>query len=64
MYIGEWVNGTRHGRGALYFDKNCECYYDGEWNNGTKEGYGVHKFKSGNIYEGQWLENLRHGQGN
>ena len=40
-YIGEWVNGMRHGKGVLYFDRNCETYYDGDWKYGIKNGYGL-----------------------
>lgn len=63
-YIGEWVNGMRHGKGVIYFDHENATYYDGEWTYGIKDGYGVHKYKSGNVYEGQWFDNKRHGKGN
>ena len=63
MYIGEWEHGLRQGKGVLYFDGKCESYFDGEWDRGNRSGLGVHKYKSGNIYEGQWLNNMRHGKG-
>eukprot|EP00795_Rhopilema_esculentum_P001293 gene1293-15680_t len=63
MYIGEWEHGLRQGKGVLYFDGKFESYFDGEWDRGNRSGFGVHKYKSGNIYEGQWLNNMRHGKG-
>ena len=37
--------------------------YDGAWLNGLQDGYGVMTFKSGDIYQGEFQENLPHGKG-
>ena len=28
-----------------------------------RQGYGVRRYRSGNVYEGEWMANNRHGQG-
>ena len=35
----------------------------GEWNNGEVSGFGVHVMKSGQRYEGQFKNFLKHGFG-
>ena len=37
--------------------------YDGYWQHGDMSGFGTFKWPSGNIYEGEWLANRRHGEG-
>lgn len=44
MYLGETVNGTKHGWG-LYIWPNSDCLF-GEWKNGRKCGYGMRKFSN------------------
>ena len=37
--------------------------YDGGWCNGLQNGQGVMTFQSGDIYQGEFEENLPHGKG-
>ncbi|NXI93414.1 R10B2 protein, partial [Psophia crepitans] len=62
-YIGHWCNGKRHGKGTVYYDQEHTSWYSGDWVNNIKEGWGMRCYKSGNIYEGQWEKNVRHGKG-
>nr|XP_055202483.1 radial spoke head 10 homolog B2-like isoform X6 [Gorilla gorilla gorilla] len=49
-YIGEFVNGYRHGRGKFYYASGA--VYDGEWVSNKKRGMGRLTFKNGRVYEG------------
>ncbi|XP_054970898.1 radial spoke head 10 homolog B2 isoform X5 [Pan paniscus] len=49
-YIGEFVNGYRHGRGKFYYASGAT--YDGEWVSNKKHGMGRLTFKNGRVYEG------------
>ncbi|XP_062444682.1 radial spoke head 10 homolog B-like isoform X1 [Rhea pennata] len=62
-YTGYWCNGKRHGKGTIYYNRGRTSWYSGDWVNNNKEGWGVRRYKSGNIYEGQWKKNVRHGKG-
>ncbi|GAB0196609.1 radial spoke head 10 B-like [Grus japonensis] len=62
-YIGYWCKGKRHGKGTVYYDQERTSWYSGDWVNNIKEGWGMRCYKSGNIYEGQWEKNVRHGKG-
>ena len=61
-YIGEMLNGLRHGKGKEYY-KNGTIMYDGNFVNGKREGDGKYIDESGNYYIGQWLNDLQHGKG-
>ena len=37
--------------------------YVGEWSHGVREGYGVEIFESGERYEGDWAQDVYHGEG-
>ncbi|XP_075035766.1 radial spoke head 10 homolog B isoform X2 [Mixophyes fleayi] len=62
-YVGEWYKGIRHGKGTIFYNAEGTSWYEGEWIHKDKEGWGVQRFKSGNIYEGQWQNNKFHGMG-
>ncbi|XP_060548844.1 radial spoke head 10 homolog B2-like [Pantherophis guttatus] len=62
-YIGQWVEGKRHGKGTIYYNEAGSSWYEGDFVNNVKSGWGVRRYKSGNIYEGQWERDLRHGEG-
>ncbi|XP_026560387.1 radial spoke head 10 homolog B2 [Pseudonaja textilis] len=62
-YIGQWVEGKRHGKGTIYYNESGSSWYEGDFVNNIKSGWGVRRYKSGNIYEGQWERDLRHGEG-
>ncbi|XP_049758788.1 radial spoke head 10 homolog B isoform X1 [Elephas maximus indicus] len=49
-YIGEFVNGNRHGHGKFYYASGA--MYEGEWVSNKKHGMGRFTFKNGRVYEG------------
>ena len=59
-YHGEWVSGKEHGRGQLSFPDGS--VYRGEFAHGSMQGVGVLRVHNV-VYEGEWRENLPHGQG-
>lgn len=40
-----------------------DALYFGELLDGKRHGKGVMKYKSGRVYEGDWINDLRHGTG-
>ena len=38
-------------------------FYEGDWSSGSYSGYGTHANWNGDVYEGNFLENLKHGTG-
>ena len=70
-YTGEWYEGKYHGKGLFKRQWPNEAdpskietqFYDGRWQHGDMSGFGMFKWPSGNIYEGEWLANRRHGLG-
>lgn len=61
VYVGDWVNGKRHGFGEHTFP-NGERYI-GYWKNGKREGFGRRYFISGDWYEGHWVRDKKDGPG-
>ncbi|XP_069666253.1 radial spoke head 10 homolog B isoform X5 [Haliaeetus albicilla] len=57
-----WTDGVKY-EGTMYYDQEHTSWYSGDWINNVKEGWGMRCYKSGNIYEGQWEKNVRHGKG-
>ncbi|XP_004945158.1 radial spoke head 10 homolog B isoform X2 [Gallus gallus] len=51
-YMGDFVNGERHGRGKFIYASGA--VYDGEWAHNKKHGKGKFVFKNGSIYEGEF----------
>ncbi|XP_032122384.1 radial spoke head 10 homolog B isoform X5 [Sapajus apella] len=51
-YIGEFVNGYRHGHGKFYYASGA--MYDGEWVFNKKHGMGRLTFKNGRVFEGEF----------
>ncbi|NXG34864.1 R10B2 protein, partial [Dromaius novaehollandiae] len=62
-YAGCWCKGKRQGKGTIYYNQEHTSWYSGDWVNNNKDGWGIRCYKSGNIYEGQWEKNVRHGKG-
>ena len=60
-YIGEVLNGERHGKGT--FIENNGIKYEGEWRNGKMHGTGVLTTPDGKRYEGEMENGQMHGQG-
>src|SRR5688572_16027271 len=50
MYIGEWKDGKKHGKGK--FTCNDGTIYEGDFVDGEMQGYGVKKWIDGRSYEG------------
>jgi hypothetical protein len=66
-YTGQWKDDQPGGQGSLV-DRQLKLVYDGEFVRGQKHGRGRCQWadKTGSAhasYDGQWEENLRHGQG-
>jgi len=61
-YIGEWLNGLRHGKGKLYYE-NGNIKYEGNFIKDKFEGKGQYNFENGEYYIGEWLNDQRHGRG-
>jgi hypothetical protein len=53
--------GKPHGSGKLEYE-NSACY-TGDWNQGSWSGYGRHIKPNGDVYEGSFFDNAKHGQG-
>nr|XP_020655180.1 radial spoke head 10 homolog B2-like isoform X1 [Pogona vitticeps]XP_020655181.1 radial spoke head 10 homolog B2-like isoform X1 [Pogona vitticeps] len=62
-YIGQWVEGKRHGKGTIYYNTESSSWYEGDFVYNVKSGWGIRCYKSGDIYEGQWERDMRHGEG-
>lgn len=37
--------------------------YKGEYKSGSKDGYGSIQYENGDTYQGEWTQNMRHGEG-
>ena len=61
-YIGQVVNGLKHGKGTLYYKSEIDKY-EGYWVNDKREGNGKHTYENGDYYIGQYKNNLKHGKG-
>ncbi len=60
-YIGQLVNGWRHGLGVLKYTDQSK--YAGTWKNDHPCGYGVERYTDGSVYTGGFSNDLRHGYG-
>jgi len=61
VYIGEVVNGKRHGKGRLSWPTGD--VYEGDFSEDLIHGKGKYVHASGNVYEGDYLFDKRHGMG-
>ena len=63
IYEGEFKNNKNQGNLKAY-DKNGNIVFDGTINEkGESTGFTIHKDKSGNLYEGYIINNLKEGKG-
>ena len=53
IYIGEWTNDMREGKGT-YYNPITNEKYEGEFKNGKAEGKGIFYYNNGDIYEGEF----------
>jgi len=64
-YVGDFVNGKRHGKG-IYYHANNAAKYVGEYYNGVRHGFGIEDIRlpeGTQHYEGEWYRDKRHGKG-
>ncbi|EGR28566.1 radial spoke head protein, putative [Ichthyophthirius multifiliis] len=59
---GFWINKIKKGIEQRYFFQE-KGLYKGEFLNGKMNGFGIFKYANGNVYEGQWKDNLFQGDG-
>ena len=70
-YYGEWVNGTPNGQGTKYYlvDATAEFshqqynIYTGTIVDNLKSGHGVMRYSFGALYDGEWVNDVRSGNG-
>jgi hypothetical protein len=60
-YVGDLVDGKRHGYGVL----TCPVsgIYSGDWLDDKLNGIATHRFPNGDSYHGQWKDGLKEGFG-
>ncbi len=61
VYVGQVVNGKRHGIGKLTWPDGD--VYEGAWKDDQRTGKGKYTWPSGAIYEGDWKDDQRTGRG-
>ena len=61
-YIGQSLNGLKHGKG-IYYNKNNTILYEGDFVLNKIEGKGKYYWENGEYYIGEWLNGHRHGKG-
>ncbi|MBN3271203.1 ALS2 protein, partial [Polyodon spathula] len=66
MYTGTFKNGLEDGFGEYIVPNRAlgkEDHYQGHWKEGKMHGYGTYKYATGEVYEGSFQDNMRHGHG-
>jgi len=65
LYLGQWLDGKKHGRGVWLrrLSKGNAYFYEGHWSEGKREGLGRVIVNNGGIYEGMWKADHKHGTG-
>ena len=61
VYIGDWVNDIKEGKGKL-ISKNKE-YYEGDWKNDLREGDGIFRWPNGQEFKGKYVNDTKEGPG-
>ena len=62
IYIGEFLNGLKHGKGNLSTKESNNFNYDGDWAYDKYEGYGT-LFNNGEKYIGNFIKGQKGGKG-
>jgi hypothetical protein len=58
------TTGKPHGSGQIeYNKKSIKGNYQGEWDQGSWSGFGTHIKPNGDVYQGNFLGDLKHGAG-
>ncbi|CAN0532413.1 unnamed protein product, partial [Ectocarpus sp. 8 AP-2014] len=65
VYEGSWQKSKRHGRGEQRYGVGTKevSSYAGEWEANCRHGHGTMTYASGNVYEGEWVEDHKEGMG-
>lgn len=61
IYIGLWLRGLKHGQG--YWRHVDGTTYEGEWKAGKRDGLGTFTNPGLDRYDGEFVNNVRHGFG-
>jgi hypothetical protein len=61
VYLGEFLDGKRHGRGVRTYENGK--VYVGEWEENEMHGWGVLTREDGSVYRGQFAKGVMHGRG-
>ena len=62
VYLGEWLNGARHGFG-VYYTPRKKVVYRGQWKFDVRHGTGLTLYQNGDFYMGQFCNDHREGYG-
>ncbi|XP_018581173.1 alsin isoform X3 [Scleropages formosus] len=65
-YIGAFKNGLEDGYGEYVVPNktlNKDDHYQGHWKEGKMHGFGTYSYATGEVYEGSFQDNARHGHG-
>lgn len=63
-YSGEWADDAPNGVGSLFFASGER--YDGQmkdWKRQGRHGSGIMQYSNGDVFSGEWRNNLQHGPG-
>ncbi|XP_041935817.1 alsin isoform X4 [Alosa sapidissima] len=66
VYTGTFKNGLEDGFGeyiAPTKSPNKSDHYQGNWKEGKMHGFGTYRYATGEVYEGCFQDNMRHGHG-
>merc|ERR1712050_527948 len=61
-YVGQFVNGERHGYG-VYSCEGSMKNYAGNFENDVRSGHGTYTYEDGSKYVGNWENDKFHGYG-
>ena len=62
IYIGEWKNDMREGKG-VYYNPFTKEKYEGEFKNGKANGKGTLYYDNGDIFKGEFKNWIKEGKG-
>ncbi|XP_031414211.1 alsin isoform X2 [Clupea harengus] len=66
VYTGTFKNGLEDGVGEYIVPTkslNKSDHYQGNWKEGKMHGFGTYRYATGEVYEGCFQDNMRHGHG-